>query len=425
MALALFFLFSLFWIPPVAATSPGIDLMPAALEAYNAERYREAIPLLKQVLNITPGRLEALKLLTVAHFKVEAYAAAAATAKKVLAQEPDPDIGLLHARALEMTGDMPAARRAYQEIADGDAGETGTIARDALKRMDNRAVSSLFPRPQGFNGVFIQSIEYDDNVATSADSATDTPSEISSGRLSSILLANYDLPFGDRFYAGIGTLLLGYFHEHEAVDFDLYMIKPDLHFGMVGETWNLKLSFAFDHLGFDYERYRTSEQVTLFFLKAFMPRYLFIVRSTVAWEEYAGAPEQDALKWDFAWENTIFLNEIRKGAKLKLNYYYANNDARRDGDYSYYSHRGTVGFSLPLVWDLALNPMVDYGERRYNDYYDPRRVDDTLEYKAALEKKWTETISTEISYRHKVTDSSWQDYDKTQNVWGVSYIHSF
>lgn len=312
------------------------------------------------------------------------------------------------------------------------ASRTGDIiesfARERLSRYSRRlptTVAGQFPRPEEFSGLVIAGIEYDDNIATSVDPATDVPDQVQDTGLTATGALDYDVLVGDRFYTGIGGLGFGKWYRNNGSDFDLQFLRVDGHLGVVGSDWNWEVAVEHDNVVLDYEGEIRSWRLATSFVRIIDKRWVPYLLASIGREDFPQNRDQDATQVQLQFRNRIFMPQLRKGTYIKLNYRFLFNDARKQDPFSYRAHRIAAGALIPLVYKFDLTLDGSYERRSFFKSTSPRRKDDVLTTTGTIGYELTDDWRAEASYRFEKRNSTDDFFDKNQNVYALRFIYKF
>lgn len=413
----------------VLASTDFEDHYRQGVEYFNQKKYEDARQELVMAMEFKSDHPDAVKHLALASFMVKDYPMARNLAAQYLDIADEPAILVLFGRSSELNGDLELAANIYRKLTE-TPNPYRKAAQEALTRLlanqqPQAAQQTFAPRPEGLHGSVVLSIEHDDNIATTFYPAG-IPSGVEDSRAGLILSTDYDIPVGDRYYWGGGGLLYGNTYKDDGQPYEVGLVRGNLHAGMVGADWNLKMALEYDYVDYGHEREFDAGRLALSFVKLMSSRYVVIAQGSVANENWAKG-RSDSVRYDFAVDNRLYFNEIAPGSYIHLKYQFALNDTDEKSADSYDYDRGTFGFRLPLafLWNAYLSPDISYERRAYEEPIPTERVDDLVEYSVVLGKNWSKGLATELLYRYGDTNSTIDTYDKQQNVYGLSIIYTF
>jgi len=399
------------------------------VDYFNQKKYEDARQELVVAIEFKSDNPDALKHLALASFMVKDYPMARNLAAQYLDIAEDPAILVLFGRSSELNGDLELAASIYQKLAE-TSNPYRKAAQEALAKLQagrqpQPAQQPFAPRPEGLHGAAVLAIEHDDNINTTYDNSG-RPSGVEDSRAGLILSADYDVVVGDRYYMGGGGLLYGNTYKDDGQPYEIGLVRGNLHAGMVGADWNLKLAFECDYVDYGHEKEFDAERLALSFVKLMGTRYALMAQGSVANENWAQR-RSDSIRYDIAVDNRLYFNEIAPNTYAHLKYQYVLNDTDEKSVDSYYYDRGTLGFRLPLAafWDTYLSPDISYERRNYEEPVILERSDKITEYAVSLGKSWAKELSTELLYRYSDTNSNVDIYDKHQHVYGLSLTYTF
>lgn len=399
------------------------------LDYFTQKKYAEAQQELVLAMEFKNDSPKALKHLALASFMVKDYPMARNIAAQYLDISEDAGVLVLFGRSCELNGDFELAAKIYGKLVE-TANPYRKAAQEALARLAagqpaQAAQPPLAPRPEGLHGVAILSLEHDDNIAT-----TFYPDGSLSGaedsRSSLILATDYDTLVGDRYYWGGGGLLFGNIYKDDGQPYEIGLVRANVHGGMVGPDWNLKLALESDYVDYGHDKEFDAERLALTFIKLTGNRYALIAQGSVANENWAKG-RSDSIRYDVAVDNRLYFNEIAPDTFAHFKYQYVLNDTDEKSVNSYYSDRGTLGFRLPMafLWGLYLAPDLSLERRIYEEPVPIEREDRVIEYAVALGKNWNKSLATEVLYRQRDTNSTLSIYDKRQQIYGLNLTYTF
>lgn len=398
------------------------------------DQAREELVLAMEAKSDDPDMLRHLAL---ASFMVKDYPLARNAAAQFLNVYEDPAILVLMGRSCELNGDLELAANIYQKLANTanpyqDAAQTALNNLVESRQLPGQKGKPFFPRPEGVHGAAMVSVEYDDNITTIYDQ-TGTPSGIDDTRAGLAFGADVDVPVGERFYWGGGGLFLGNLYNDEAQPYEVAMVRGNLHAGMVGDDWNLKVALELDSVDYTHEHAFDAQRLTVSYLQLLGRRNIMIVQGAVANEDWTdknpdwAESNPDAIKYDVSLEDRYYLKGMASNLFLRMKYQYQLNDTDERSTVDYYFNKGTLGLRSPLAfaWNTYIVPDISYEYRSYKEPDPTDRTDRITEYSIILGKSWTKEFNSELSYRRRDTNSTVDNYDKTQNIYGLSMIYVF
>ena len=397
-----------------------------AVAAFRREDFGLAAKLFAEALYYQEGSVQAQKLLIVSLFRSGEYPAAIERAKAFLATTSDDEVRLTLALSYERVRNVAEARPILRLLAETGSDEIKRLATEALEPIDKAGAREFFPRPKGVSGFFVLGPEYNSNVASSASEGSQEPSDVSAWLINSTLAVDYDFEIGDRFFAGPGILATTNVHQNNARDFDFQAFHGDIHAGVVGQAWRFEAAYEHDRILFDYETQVVSNGVAFNHTHELTPRFVTDALASVSFENFPKNADEDAALYEFRSLNRLYFPDLMAGSHLKLSYRFALNDTQHRSVFQYYAHAVSVGFFSPLPWWLTyVDASLGFEIRPYDEPDPDKRTDRTFDAFIAVGKEWSPTLRTEIYYSRFDRNSTVSDFDKKQNVFGMSGTYSF
>ncbi|NJC87354.1 MAG: hypothetical protein FIB02_02305 [Desulfuromonas sp.] len=429
------------WVTAATAVTAGEDFSThynRGLGYFQQKQYDQAREELVLAMAAKGDDPDMLRHLALASFMVKDYPLARNAAAQFLNVYEDPAILVLMGRSCELNGDLELAANIYQKLANTtnpyqSAAQTALNNLIESRQLPGQQGKPFFPRPEGLHGAAMASVEYDDNITTIYDQ-TGAPSGIDDTRAGLALAADYDAPVGERFYWGGGGLFLGNLYNDEAQPYEVAMVRGNLHAGLVGDDWNLRVALELDSVDYTHEHAFDAQRLAVFYLQLLGRRNILIAQGSVANEDWTDKnpdwadSKPDAIKYDVSLEDRYYLKGMSSNLFLRMKYQYQLNDTdSSQSTVAYHFNKGTLGLRAPLAfaWDTYIVPDISYEYRSYREPDPTDRNDRITEYSIILGKSWSKEFNSELSYRRRDTNSTVDNYDKTQNIYGLSMIYTF
>jgi len=421
-------LFSICFLLPYSVIAANFDeYYGQALEALNSQQNKKAVILLKKAAAARPSSTDVLYLLTSTAYQLGDFTTTIEAGSAYRKITYNSDVSFLLAQAYEQTGDKNSARKVYKDIAARAGDPYQKSARQSIELLDAPAITfdNLYYRPKSWNGVIIVGRESDSNIATSPVPGRTVGADIADDRLALAYTVNYDWNIGKRYYAGLGFFGVNQVHDDDGKNFDLGVYKLDVHGGVVGKNWRVQGNLEYEYVAFDYKKNTISHRVVLKLDHNVTKRYLYMLKASISDDEFPQSRADNAKSYTVEWFNTIKTNELLKGSYINLGYTYTNNDTDRRSTAAYEENSASIGFHVEMPWKTYMDLSSTYSDRAY-DVPAPTNRSDWVHYKSiTVGKRWTNSISTEISFRRNVTSSTVNRFDKIQEIIGVNMIYGY
>jgi hypothetical protein len=107
--------------------------------------------------------------------------------------------------------------------------EIARVAAERLSAPEAVATERAHPRADGVSGFLSLGLEYDTNIASDPDDSSADPSEVGDARFASTFELNLERRLQDGWSGGGRLLGFGHFHFSDGRDFDIQLLRGDIH----------------------------------------------------------------------------------------------------------------------------------------------------------------------------------------------------
>ena len=432
----------------IAEVDSGLnEMIGEAVRAYHEERYAEAADLLELIVEQVPYDANLVKLLVNSAYWAGDADRTIEAGEHFLSFASDNEVRLKTADMYQSKGNIVRASELYEEmlrfpdegLIDEAKGRFLRLATVEYGGNFRDRTFFLYERPvEGLRGYFRADYRYNDNIAASVDPGSTPPEDTAASGFTYDLNLRYDKWLSERYYAGAWTRPYAVFWTGSADDLDWQRIENDLHFGAVGDRWNLVLAYRniIDYFDFELTRVRHGAEARINYW-LFPNTWHASIAGGVAHDDFKAVREANATVYQGIIANTVYdyLDAVGAYSYYYFGYAYTRNQAK--SIFSYDGHLGAAEWYLPTpFWNTAVKLGGVFEHRRYDEPNPINRRDNIARAYLILIKFWElpdwlrsirrgGRFSTELSFEYEKTSSTVDLFDKDERFVSVAARYDF
>jgi len=238
------------------------------------------------------------------------------------------------------------------------------------------------------------------------------------------LQLEYDHRIDERWYVGGSLLGFGnFYYDFLAKPFENTLGRFDLHAGLVGLGWDVRLTAEHEVTTLDDRKFVDTDRLTLAYNQSITKNYRISLQGSAARDKFPSNSEQDADNYNFDWRNLLLLPFVQEGASLSLDYKYQDNKA--SSIFGFDAHSGRVAIFSPFAETFYVELASRYENRDYDQPNPTTRTDGIHENSIRFGKVWNKNLRNELYFRKTKNNSSLDTFTYEQEVTGLNAIVSF
>lgn len=394
--------------------------------------YHKAILQLEEVYVKEPERDSLRHYLGIAYFQTQSYEKALYYFER--AKTHDKNIETLALLYTEI-----AKQQLVQTREGGSEDKTITIDTAAMSVEQANILKKLLEKSgvgekqgQRFNLELTAKVQYDDNVALLPDIDIFGSGQTNKKSLVEFLSLNAEYVF---ISSPTFEITAAYSIAQTIADsirgMDTQTHTASLDFlqkGTIGKMpYNLRVTYAFDHLLLDNQRFFQQHLIRPAFILTEGPIHVSVLQYTFRTKDYNETPlfiedKRDALNHEFGFVHYLKTADSRH--YLKAGYLYETEAAK--GDFrDYRGHKYIAGIQFTFPQKIRLN--MDYGyeaihyknDSIFSILFGEKRKDREEEFTAILSKEFSKNLSVSLEYLKNKNKSNIYIYDYVKNVYSA------
>ena len=419
----------------LAAISPEEFLSSAAAGAFKAGNYDEALKGFQTLLDKYPGELTILRYIGITYDRLEQYDQAVATFRKGLAIEPNnPALNYFLGVTLMKKKDPEPAKEAFEKasrLAPGTLYEKQ--AREyvaAINQQKSQDEPVGIPGRWDFLGLF--GFQYDDNVLSA-------PREVKGNRAAFRLVeyvsAGFEFPKQSPWRVRLDLATYQNQHLEGGLNrFNLSTYQPGAELSYVTTIWQMPVSpslrYDFNTALLKGHKFSQSHSVTARVDSLLSERWIVspYYRFTVDHFEQEGYDPRFSSRdaKNHAGGAMLYYLFWQRRAHVRVGYEFASNEAE-GRNFDTRSHKGIVGFTVPLFAEINFDFGGEFSWDRYNAFHsvgEDRHTGQQI-YSATLSRGFWNVLFISLAYQHTFANSNYAALEYKRNIVGLTTAVKF
>lgn len=418
-----------------AAISPEEFLSSSAAAAFKAGSFDEALKGFQALLEKYPDDPTLLRYIGITYDRLERYDQAVATFRKGLSIAPNnPAIRYFLGVTLFKKKETEPATEAFERairLAPGTLYEKQ--AREyiqAINKQKSQDEPTGLPGRWDFLAQF--GFQYDDNVLSAPKRGSGNRDAF---RLVEYLAGGFEFPKGSPWRIRLSFDTYQNQHtEGRFHDFNLSTLQAGLEMGYITTVGAVPvyptLRYDFNASLLKGRTFSQSHSITARVDSALGERWIVspLYRFTV--DEFRGEGYDPRFSSRDAKSHSggamLYYLFWNRRAHIRLGYEGAGN--RADGsNFNFASHKGIVGFTIPLVEEVTFDFGGEFSRDRYNDFRGLRGDRRTTQrvYSVSLSRGFWNFLFVSFAYQYTLADSSYSALDYKRNIAGLTVAVKF
>jgi tetratricopeptide (TPR) repeat protein len=418
-----------------AAISPEEFLSSSAATAFKAGSFDEALKGFQTLLEKYPDDLTLLRYIGITYDRLERYDQAVATFRKGLSIAPNnPAIHYFLGITLFKKKEAEPATEAFERAIRLAPGTLyGKQAREYVQAI-NKQKSQDEPvgLPGRWDGLAQFGFQYDDNVLSAPNRGSGNRDSF---RLVEYLAGGFEFPKDSPWRTRLGFAT--YQNQHTEGRFhnlNLSTLQPSLELGYITTVGAVPvyptLRYDFNAGLLNGRNFNQSHSITARVDSALGERWILSPSYRFTVDEFREEGFDPRFSSRDAKSHsggaTLYYLFWNRRAHIRLGY--EGTDNRADGsNFNSVSHKGIVGFTIPLVAEVNFDFGGEFSRDRYNDFHGlggDRRTTQRV-YAASLSRGFWNSLFVSLAYQHTLADSSYSALDYKRNIAGLTVAVKF